>query len=305
MEFKPLVSVGVASFNNASYIGETLNSIARQTYSNFEIIINDDCSTDNSVAVIRQWIDVHQDISCKLIVQAVNRGISHAFNELVTNATGEFITTIGSDDNFLAKKIENFVGCFRQLSDDYAVVYSDAFLIKGDGSRRHGRFIQTYRQFEDVPTGNIYDDLLIGNFIPAMATMIRKSAIDAVGGIDTTISYEDYDLWLRLAKKYKFHYHHQESVEYRIHSNSITSRNPTFFVKSNLDIFAKHVSHPKAQEQLHTSILSNYQHGNKDVMSYVALLEQHGYKVREKFFFKHKINALAMNTYFRLLNMIN
>lgn len=116
-----LVSVIIATFNQAKYIDETLRSIVQQTYSNLEIIVSDDCSTDNTLEKLYQW--AAEDKRIIVLPSPENRGYSHNMNKALAIATGEFTAVIDGDDIALPDKIEKQVSFLNQNKDYDAVVH--------------------------------------------------------------------------------------------------------------------------------------------------------------------------------------
>lgn len=101
----PLVSVSVASFNNAAYIRETLDSIRDLDYPNLELLVVDDASRDDSVAVIEGWLAEHPDFNARLLVHTTNKGLCAVCNAAVQGTSGEYFCLIGSDDIYLPGKL--------------------------------------------------------------------------------------------------------------------------------------------------------------------------------------------------------
>lgn len=106
---KPLVSVGVLTYNSSKTVLETLDSAYAQTYKNIELIISDDCSKDETVALCEAWLEKHSDrfVRCKLLTVKKNRGISANCNRLVSECKGEYIKYLAGDDIFLPTCIED------------------------------------------------------------------------------------------------------------------------------------------------------------------------------------------------------
>ncbi|MDD5276299.1 MAG: glycosyltransferase [Methylovulum sp.] len=219
----PLVSTIALCYNQAKFAVETLESIRNQSYQNIELIIMDDCSTDNSVEIIENWIQ-ETKYPCIFIKHDKNAGICKTLNEAFSHCQGDYLQIIACDDIMLPEKTTIQVTLLNEQPDNVAVVYSDAYLIKDDGLPHYGWFIQQRRQFIDVPSGDIYNDLLKGTFIPAMSTLIKTAIIKELKGWDENLAYEDQDMWLRISKKYKFTFSAIPSVKYRLHTNNTTKK---------------------------------------------------------------------------------
>jgi len=240
----PLVTIIALCYNQAKFAEETLDSILAQTYSNIQLIIMDDASTDNSVDVINTWIESNK-VDCTFIPHKENKGICKTLNEALSFAKGKYLQMVACDDIYFPNKTEKLV-YFLENNKQYVATYTDAILIKEDSYPHYGLFIQRHRNFSDIPDGYIYDILIEGNFIPAMSTLILTSVIKELNGWDENLDYEDYDMWLRIAEKYKFGLYHESLVKYRLHSNNI--HKTIQFQRHNLKIYKKHINNPLARE---------------------------------------------------------
>lgn len=257
----PLVSTIALCYNQAKFAVETLDSIKNQTYQNIELIIMDDCSSDDSVDVIENWINENQ-YPCFFIKHEKNQGICKTLNEAFSHCKGEYLQMIACDDIMLPEKTALQVDLMNEQPDDVAVIYSDAYLIKEDGSPHYGWFIQRYKQFSDVPSGNIYEELLKGNFIPAMSVLIRTKVIEEIGGWDEDLSYEDHDCWLRVAQLYEFTFMPKPIVKYRLHSANLSKSiqwNDSYF-----KIYHKNIANPVTKINIYNKFFDLYKNGQEN-----------------------------------------
>ena len=216
----PLVTVIAMCFNHSRFAVQCLDSIRNQTYKNIQLIIMDDCSRDDSVAVIRDWI-VSYDVDCVFVQHYRNVGICKTLNEAISHAKGKYVSMISTDDVWSLDKIERQVAQMEKLPGDVGVLYSDAYQIDERGNVAKRMFIESRRSFESIPEGYIFPTLIEGNFIPAMTTLIRKSCYDKVGLYDERLCYEDYDMWLRMSRYYEFVFSPFVSAKYRILTTSL------------------------------------------------------------------------------------
>jgi glycosyltransferase involved in cell wall biosynthesis len=240
----PLVTVIAISYNHERFIRRCLDSVAAQTYPNVEIIVLDDHSTDGSLDVITRWI-AETSTLVELIAHEQNQGICRNRNETLAMARGDYVACISTDDEWLPEKLEVQVEQMERLSDDVAAVYSDAYLIDESGAALAGMSIERNRPFSHPPEGDIFDELLVGNFIPALTTLVRRHCFLAVGGYDESLVYEDWDMWLRLSRRYQFAFTPQVTARYRITNTSLIhvlhdARRDEFF-DSSLRLVAKHL----------------------------------------------------------------
>jgi len=211
----PLVTVGVASYNNAAYLRETLESIRLQTYPNVELLVVDDASTDDSVAVVEAWLAEHPEVNGRLIRHPTNRGICPSCNDLLNNATGEYFSVVGSDDVYLPDKLEHQVKLLHNAGPEFAVLTSSIEFMDGEGNK-----LPKPDDFAIPHPPEVFIPLLKGCFIGAVGVLIRRSCFATVGQYDEQLPFEDWDMWLRMSRQYKFLYSPKVSARYRRHRNS-------------------------------------------------------------------------------------
>lgn len=215
MPSPPLVSVLMAVYNSERYVGQAVESILNQTFCDFELIVIDDGSTDQSLAILQRYTVKDRRIC---LISRENRGIPCTRNELLAQASGELIAVMDSDDialpNRLAQQVE-----FLQQHPQVVCLGSAYDLIDAKGR------LLTHLP---VPLGDedIQRQTLAGHasiFQPC--AMMRRSAVLAVGGYDETMTQaEDLDLWLRLGEIGKLANLPEVLVQYRLHSNSVSEQ---------------------------------------------------------------------------------
>jgi glycosyltransferase involved in cell wall biosynthesis len=200
----PAVSVLVTTYNHARYVEEALESLRAQTSRDFETIITDDASPDGTGDVIAAWL-ARTRFPARFIRNPENRGICKNRNAALALASGRFVCSLSGDDAYLPERIERQLACFQRQPAEVAAVHSDAVNIDAAG-RELDPSPPKARSVREPPQGRVFRHLLRENFVCAPATMLRKSAIDAVGGYDEALAYEDLDMWLRLAYRFAFVY---------------------------------------------------------------------------------------------------
>jgi len=231
----PLVTIGVASFNNAPYLEETLESIRLQTYPCIELLIVDDCSRDGSVKVAKSWLAAHPEVNGRIICHDINMGVCRVCNDIVTQSQGDFISIIGSDDIFMHNKLTQQVPILLDSPPNIGVVFGD--IVRIDAS---GKPIATPSGMSSIHSGNIFFRLLEDNFVPAMGTLVRRTCYERVGLFDETLSYEDWDMWLRIAREFEFLYVPHVVARYRVHNSSASFSRRVQMVESSLKVVQKH-----------------------------------------------------------------
>jgi len=224
-----LVSIIIPAFNAEQFIEETINSALNQTYSNIEIIVIDDGSTDNTRAKIVPYKNI------KYIYQE-NCGISQARNRGIENAGGEYVAFLDADDLWVPNKTEIQMN-FLFANPEYAAVSSDWQDFENDKiiseSYLSSHFID--------PNKSFYENLLRVNVALTSTVIVRKEAILQVGMFDDSFypwTYEDRDLMLRIAAKYKFHLSEQVLVKKRHHQSQISKPIETI-IRSQIILFSK------------------------------------------------------------------
>jgi glycosyltransferase involved in cell wall biosynthesis len=189
----PLVSVIIPIYNGAAYLREAIESILLQTYSNFELIIINDGSKDESASIIKQF----HDPRIRYFNQA-NQGLASTLNRAIELARGEYVARQDQDDISLPQRFEKQVA-FLQTYPDHGMVGTWAEII--EGTKITGRIHQ-----HPAENAVLKFDLLFNNPFVHSSMMIRKSVFNKVGlySIDKTRQPpEDYELWSRVAREFE------------------------------------------------------------------------------------------------------
>src|SRR5580704_12095752 len=262
----PLVSMIVLCYNQAQFVVETLESVKSQTYTPTQLIIVDDCSTDGSVAVIEQWLK-DNEIDCTFIRHQQNYSLCKTVNDAVTAATGKYVSMVASDDIWLPDKIARQVQIMESQPQSVGVLYSDAFQMDEQGYPLPSMFIAAHRKLPEIPQGQILDVLLEGNFIPGMTTLIRRSCYDQVGLYDENLPWEDWDMWMRLARHYSFLYSPTPSAKYRRHQNSLSQSDHAAMLKGSFKTCLKQFGLGHVNEEQKPSLIGMLLHLSEELYS--------------------------------------
>ncbi len=215
----PLVTIGIPVFNGAEFILHALSSVANQTYENIEVIIIDDASTDGSADICDKWAnDFNKKV--RLYRHEVNKGLPASCNSIVCKANGKYIQLLDHDDILLPQKIDEDVAFLEHQNTDVAFVYSKVELINASGKKIDEDYF-TRMQFTGPINEPSFFNVVENNFIPGPSVMIRTTCIKAVGGYDESLKYQDWDMWLKLTKKFRALYRDVCNVQYRIHEKSM------------------------------------------------------------------------------------
>lgn len=215
----PAVTLIFITRNHERYIDQALESVSAQTLRDFEVVVVDDASTDGTPARIRAWLTRPRHFDVRLITNETNIGICASRNAVLRISRGEFLAALSGDDYYEPFKLERQLERFKAMDASVAAIFGRSRIVDA-----HGREIGLwFEHTPEVPQGRIFDRLLRGNFLSAPTVMVRRSAIDAVGGYDESLFFEDYDMWLRLADRFEFRYFPDVLANYRIHDMA-TSR---------------------------------------------------------------------------------
>lgn len=226
----PLVSLVVITYNSASFILETLESAKTQTYLNLELIISDDCSSDNTFEICKKWKieNKRRFNSINLVKTAKNSGIAANCNNGLKLSRGEWIKIIAGDDCLKANCIELFIDYIKK--DSLSVI--NALHSKMDiyqNSFSDINYLQTtnplkYLFADERLKANHQYSLLLRDvyYVGAPSTFYRRGFLNQINGFDEGLPYEDWPLYLKITKAgFKIHYLDKVTVNYRIHASSI------------------------------------------------------------------------------------
>jgi glycosyltransferase involved in cell wall biosynthesis len=204
MVVSPKVSVIVPAYNIASYLADTLMSVETQSFRDFEVLVVDDGSTDDTAKIVKTFCQ--RDDRFQLL-QKENGGLSSARNYGMNHARGQYIALLDGDDLYKPDKLANHVARLdRNLS--VGVVYSASAAIRDDGG-------STFVSLSGRPiSNNLLFSLLCKNFIGHGSNAVfRRSIVEEVGGFDETLpSSEDIDYWLRIASTGKWQFDREPQI---------------------------------------------------------------------------------------------
>jgi glycosyltransferase involved in cell wall biosynthesis len=237
----PLVSAIVLCYNQASFVVECLEAVKLQNFQNLELIVHDDASRDDSADVIQLWLE-NSGLTYRFFKQTTNQGLCRSINFVLSHASGKYVSAVAADDVWLPDKLLTQVEIMEHLPDKVGVLYSDAFQIDERGSLLPKRFIEAHRHFTTMPEGDIHKIMWEGNFIPAMTTLVRRECYQQVGPFDETLFYEDWDMWLRISRKFDFVYSPEVSAKYRIVSTSMIRSQRSRMLDSTCRMCFKHLA---------------------------------------------------------------
>lgn len=220
----PLVSIIALCYNHAPFLRQALDSILAQDYPHLEVWLVDDASYDGSPEILREYAAANPTWHLLLLPQ--NMGNCRAFNQAFFQSKGAFILDFATDDVLLPQRISQQVALFEQLGPRYGVVYSNAELIgeQGQPVGVHHRPDGRGGLLPRPASGWVLADVLGRYFICSPTMMMRREALARLGGYDETLTFEDFDFWVRASPDWQFHYQDAITTRRRLHPRSMSTR---------------------------------------------------------------------------------
>ncbi len=211
-QIHPKISVIIAAYNSEKTIRQTIESVLKQTFNDFELIIINDGSTDSTLEVILQF----QDSRIK-VFSFENAGGNVSRNRGLERASGEFVSFLDADDIWTPDKLESQLHAL-QANPQAAVAYSWTDYID-----EQGKFIVSGTHI--TANGNVYEQLIVSNFLENGSNpLIHREALVQLGGFDEELpAAQDWDMWLRLAQNFDFIAVPCVQILYRISANSLST----------------------------------------------------------------------------------
>ncbi|WP_114750167.1 glycosyltransferase family 2 protein [Pleomorphovibrio marinus] len=219
----PLVTVICTCYNHADYVFDSLNSVVNQCYSPLELIIIDNASSDNSREVIQNWLWLHDYVKpLHVFFHEEPLGYCSSFNKALFSSTGKYVVDLAADDILLQEHITKAV---HALEKSHSGAYFCNALLKGtNGDQKYFYKVgEDGKALEAVPQGDMYE-ILVRRYALCSATLVfRSMALKKMGGYDESLSYEDFDVMVRMARSHRFVYGDWVGVEKRILPQSYSS----------------------------------------------------------------------------------
>jgi glycosyltransferase involved in cell wall biosynthesis len=201
------VSVVIPTYNRAHFLGKAIDSVLSQSYKNLEVIVIDDNSVDNTTELVSGY----KDKRVKYVKNSANRGCIRARNQGIEQAKGDYIQFLDSDDELFSSKFEKQLEHFQALPNEVGLIYCGFCYASG----KTGQII---KYISPKLYGNVHNRLFEKNLFPIHAPIIRKECFEKCGIFDATLpACEDWDLWIRISRYYKFAFVPDILAKYNIH----------------------------------------------------------------------------------------
>jgi glycosyltransferase involved in cell wall biosynthesis len=239
---QPLVSIIAISYNHASYIQEALESIFLQTYKNIEVIIVDDFSSDTSSDIIKHLI---RDKNIRFIQNQQNSGNCKSFNAAYRLSKGKYIIDFALDDMMYPDRVVRQVALFETLPANVGVVFTNVNMIDEKSKVLYTQYPKHHHLLhtQQIPVGNVFEAVLSRYYINPVSMMFRREVVEELNGYDESLSYEDFDFWIRSSRVFEYRYLLEVLSAKRIVKTSLSSlfykKDQTVMFESTLKVCKK------------------------------------------------------------------
>ena len=236
-----LVTVVVATYNSSGFVAETLESVSTQSWKEIELIITDDCSSDDTISICRSWIDANSQrfVRADILTSERNLGVPANVNRGLYAAIGEWICFLAGDDTMKTDCIENNISWLRN-NPEARVLFSSVDVYRDNF--KASNLIRTTPQDPFNRMGIMapgrsassqYRMLLINDRIHYTPSLfLHRETLMSIGGFDERFRLlEDYPLWLNLTRNgHRLHFMNTVTVNYRQHSRAINNTGSSFLI---------------------------------------------------------------------------
>jgi len=237
INFEPLVSIIIPVYNGEKYICEAIDSAIAQTYSNIEIIVVDDGSTDKTKIVLERYRNKIE------YLYKEHEGISKALNFAIEKAKGDYISWLSHDDLYLPQKISKQVNILKSLPTnvrDNTILYS-SFELMNEDNNIYDKF-EPQRKYPIKKLNNPYF-AVIGGLASGCALLIPKKCFGIVGMFNPALGYvQDAEMWFRMFPKFKLLFHPDITFISRRHKMQRTNNNEQMQIKENNELYINMVN---------------------------------------------------------------
>lgn len=222
-----LVSVVCPAYNCDKFLGKTLDSILNQTLSDLEVLVVDDCSTDSTYKIAKEYEE--KDNRVKVFHNETNQGAAFSRNLAISKASGDFVAFLDGDDLWLPTKLEEQIAFMEQKHCDFSYT---SYTIIDDGGNPLGKL-------RTGPKVITHKGFLRYNYAGCLTVMYRRAIFPNLSIPNTIMKRNDYALWLRLSEHCNCHLFSKALSMYRVHGGSLSSGNKAKIFKRNAEMFQK------------------------------------------------------------------
>jgi glycosyltransferase involved in cell wall biosynthesis len=208
----PQVSVIIPTYNRAAYLDAAVQSVMRQTFQDFEVLVVDDCSSDCTPTVVESF----RDARIRYIRHPTQRGGAAARNTGIARSSGEYVAFLDDDDEWYPEKLARQMEVLASSPPWIGGVYTGYFLVERSSGATCGQIIPQKR-------GKLYPSILARNYIGGTSSVVlRRACLDRAGAFDERLpSFQDYDLWIRVARLFEFECVPDTLLNYFVHPRKV------------------------------------------------------------------------------------
>ena len=247
------VTVVAICYNQSKFLEESLNSILAQTEKGFDFHIIDDCSSDDSAALIKQWIE-KTGAQVTFHQHTENWGLTRTMNHALSLCQTKYFQPWPCDDIMLPHKLEHQINYLESLDWTPGFLYSDiAWMDENSKVYRESvlKFRRTRFPNNQLPQGNVFKELVqFGCFIPTASGIYNTQALRDVGGFDENLWAEDWDMFMRIALKQGIAAKDEVVSLYRRHSNSTEMTKGDKYWEGHFKILPKYLGIHSSTDQI-------------------------------------------------------
>jgi glycosyltransferase involved in cell wall biosynthesis len=249
----PLVSVVIPTYQRPTFLGRAIESVLKQTYENWELLVIDDNDPASEArreteALMRRF---EEDARIRYLKHERNQGGAAARNTGIEQARGEYVAFLDDDDEWLPEKLTAQLLVFAKVKADTAAVYTGFYRITESS---HNPSVQLPKH-----RGNLFEALLKRNVVGTTSTLLcRRKVLLQVGLFDPALpAKQDVDLYLRLARYFRFDYVAEPLVYFHQHANARVSNDDDRAVIAHKLFYAKYATHLCRYPKIHSYRLKN------------------------------------------------
>ncbi|MET0735106.1 MAG: glycosyltransferase [Microbacterium sp.] len=240
----PRTAAIVTCYNQERFIRQALDSLVAQTVPPAEVVVIDGHSSDRSVAVIERWIAENEvPFELTFIRHDRNYGLCATLNQGMAAISSEFVLTLYGDDWLDARRIEIQAPILAETTDDVAMAIGNLREVDRRGvPLAEIDYSAKLAPLHEMSPVRRLASLITENVIASPAVLLKADHVRAVGGYDESLTFDDYDMWLRLLSVSTFVHHHDIVVNYRILGNSLSRSRERHgdFLLSEAKMVSKH-----------------------------------------------------------------
>tara|TARA_R110002051_G_scaffold227452_1_gene289804 strand:+ start:184 stop:1134 length:951 start_codon:yes stop_codon:yes gene_type:complete len=224
MSIKSQVTVVCIAYNHERWVEKALLSVLIQDHENKKLVVVDNGSTDTTADIIKAWVKGSSDqMPITAIYKSESEPYCQLFNEVLEEVESEFVVDLSGDDYLYANHLSLSIAKLEH-SPEPAFVFSDANILDESGDQNTFYNLEDYKEIESKIQGNsMYETLIRRSYISSPSVVFNCQILKSIGGYDPSLSYEDFDIHLRLARDYPLTFSNHIGVLKRKHSKSLSA----------------------------------------------------------------------------------